>query len=98
MVDIMLKFRTDMVVEGRRLMLLEDAHYVQSGSTPWYNDGEGSYCAQAVTDEGEHAIVYWKISNDEEAQFEDDMCDWDNPVCVVRDGWFDPDEYEEIEF
>lgn len=100
MVDIMLKFRTDMVFEGRRLMLLEDAHYEQSGCTPWNDDGEGGYCAKAVADDGEHVIVYWELSNAEEAQLEDEMCDWDNPICVVHDVYFDfgLGEYEEIEF
>ena len=84
----MLKFKADVYFEGRGLMLLEDAYYIQSGCTPWYDDGEVSYCAKAVSDNGEHVIVYWG------------MCDWDNPVCVVHDDWFDfdPDEYEEIEF
>lgn len=100
MVDIMLKFKADINFEGRGLMTLEDAYYVQSGCTPWYDDGEGSYCAKAVTDDGEHVVVYWEISNAEEAQFEDEMCDWGNPVCVEYDANFDfnPDEYEEIEF
>lgn len=99
MVDIMLKFKADINFEGRRLMALEYARYAQSGCTPWNDDGEGSYRAKAVADDGEHVVVYWELLNDMQFE-EDDCCDWNNPVYVEHDDDFDfnPDEYEEIEF
>lgn len=102
MVDIMLKFKADMDFEGRGLMLLEDAYYMQScACSSHYYDENGVYRAKAVAEDGEHVVVYWELLNDDEVQFEeDDCCDWVNPVCVEHDNDFDfdPDEYEEIEF
>lgn len=101
MVDIMLKFKADINFEGRGLMLLEDAYYIQScACSSRYYDENGVYRAKAVSEDGEHVVVYWELLNDDDVQFEDDACDWHNPVCVEHDDDFDfdPDVYEEIEF
>lgn len=101
MVDIMLKFKVDINFEGRGLMILEDAYYIQScACSSHYKHYDGVYRAKAVAEDGEHVIVYWEITNAEEAQLEDEMCDWVHPVCVFHDDDYDfvPDEYEEIEF